>query len=687
MHGFRPSEAHLRTFSHKLLLLRNRHFLLIDLLIFCITPGQALILRTDRLTNLYAYGFSLMLYGSLALIVRLLIFYKFGLYRRFWRYASSAEIGQVVKAMLVATSLIGVCFWLANDQITGFDLPRSLPLIDALLALSLVTASRASIRLTESWRRAQQREGAQITNIVIMGAGHTGELIAREIQNNSPLNMCIIAFLDDDITKHGMQIHNIPVLGGRTQLQQIVEEQKVDRVIIAMPAAPGREVRQMVELCRRLGVKTQTMPGIHELLSSNININHLRNVQIEDLLRREPIKTDTAAVNELVQGKCILITGGGGSIGSELCRQILRYKPAHLILLGHGENSVFSIHNELQRIQVEVQEQVGNTLCPTSNSSHGATLITPIIADLRFAERLRSIFAQYRPQIVFHAAAHKHVPLMEAHPSEAITNNVLGTKNLLDAAQASGIERFVMISTDKAVNPTSIMGASKRTAELLVHQAAERSGQPYMIVRFGNVLGSRGSVVHTFKQQIALGGPVTVTHPDMVRYFMTIPEAVQLLLQASVLGHGGEAFMLDMGEPVKIVDLARDLIELSGLTVGRDIEISYSGIRPGEKLFEEMFTPGETYARTQHAKVLMAANASRFVPVGLDETINALIADACRNDEKAIIRGLKNLLPEYHSTSFPTTGAALPSASLVQADKTKPSVPLALEPLLSNGRI
>ncbi len=685
MHGFRPSEAHLRLFSHKLLLLRNRHFLIIDLLIFCITPGQALLLRTDRLTNLYTNWFSLALYGLMALIIRLLIFYDFGLYRRFWRYASSSEISQVVKAMLVATSLIEACFWIFNHTIPAFNLPRSLPLIDALLALSLVTASRASIRLTESWRRTQQQEGAQIVNIVIMGAGHTGELIAREIQNNSPFNMRIIAFLDDDVTKQGMQIHGIPVLGGRAHLQQIVEVQKVDRVIIAMPTAPGREVRQIVEICRRLGVKTQTMPGIHELISGNVNINHLRNVQIEDLLRREPIKTDTFAVNELVRGKCVLITGGGGSIGSELCRQILRCKPAHLILLGHGENSVFTIHNELQRIQAELQEQTGREVPSQPSSVNLSTIITPIIADLRFAERLQSIFAQYRPQIVFHAAAHKHVPLMEAHPSEAITNNVLGTRNLLDAAQAIGIERFVMISTDKAVNPTSIMGASKRTAELLVHQAAERSGQPYMIVRFGNVLGSRGSVVHTFKQQIALGGPVTVTHPEMVRYFMTIPEAVQLLLQASVLGHGGEAFMLDMGEPVKIVDLARDLIELSGLTVGHDIEISFSGIRPGEKLYEEMFTPGETYTQTQHAKVLMAANASRFVPLGLNEMIDTLIADAWRNDEKAIMRGLKNLLPEYQSTAFGANGPASPSTPPVQTSKAKLPTPLALEPILSNG--
>jgi len=670
MRLFPPQKLHLRVLANQLLLLRNRHFIIIDLLIFCITPALALFLRTETTTGIYTWD--LVLYTLLALVIRLLIFYAFGLYRRFWRYASSAELSRMVKAMGSATVIIAVCFFVAKAFDFG-QLPRSVPFIDALLALILVIGSHASIRMTESWRRCA-RDNSGVINVAIMGAGHTGEMIAREIQNNPQLNLCPIAFLDDDPTKHGMHIHNIPVLGDRNQLWQLVERHDIKRVIITMPAAPGREVRQVVALCRQIGLKTQIMPGLPELINGKASVNHLRNIQIEDLLRREPIQTDMAAIHELVYGKRVLITGGGGSIGSELCRQILRCKPAQLILIGHGENSIFEISNELQRIQHELQ---ANTEQSGRCAPHS---IIPVIADLRFTERIHHIFDSYRPQIVFHAAAHKHVPLMEAHPSEAITNNILGTKNLLDAAVAVQAERFVMISTDKAVNPTSVMGASKRSAEFLVHQAAQQSGRPYMVVRFGNVLGSRGSVVHTFKQQIAAGGPVCVTHPDMVRYFMTIPEAVQLLLQASVLGKGGEVFMLDMGEPVKIVNLARDLIELSGLEVGRDIEIAYTGIRPGEKLFEEMFTPGETYTRTHHAKVLMAANASHCIPNDLNEAIGGLIADAWRNDDKAILRGLKNLLPEFQPPS------AASDAAPQQSQPAKPDLThaLVLEPAMGD---
>jgi len=657
---FTPQKTRLRSLADKLLLLRNRHFIIIDLIIFCITPAQALFLRTETLASLYT--FDLLLYTLFAITIRLLTFYAFGLYRRFWRYASSAELSRMVSAMLIATAIIAAFFFLLKG-LGLWQLPRSLPFIDALIALMLVIGSHASIRLTESWRRSA-RANSGVINVAIMGAGHTGEMIAREIQNNPQLNLCPVAFLDDDSTKHGMHIHNIPVVGDRNQLWQLVERHDIKRVIITMPAAPGREVRQVVALCRQIGLKTQIMPGLPELINGSTSVNHLRNIQIEDLLRREPIQTDTAAIQELVYGKRVLITGGGGSIGSELCRQILRCRPAQLILIGHGENSIFEISNELQRVQQELQTNTSNAGSPSN--------IIPVIADLRFTERIHHIFATYRPQIVFHAAAHKHVPLMEAHPSEAITNNVLGTKNLLDAAVAMQTERFVMISTDKAVNPTSIMGASKRTAEFLVHQAARQSDCPYMVVRFGNVLGSRGSVVHTFKQQIAAGGPVCVTHPDMVRYFMTIPEAVQLLLQASVLGKGGEVFMLDMGEPVKIVNLARDLIELSGLEVGRDIEISYTGIRPGEKLFEEMFTPGETYTHTHHAKVLMAANASHFIPSNLNEAIGQLIANAWRDDNKAILRDLKNLLPEFQPQ--PTASDPLQQTQPVKSLRTKPLI-------------
>jgi FlaA1/EpsC-like NDP-sugar epimerase len=633
----------LRPLARRLLRLRNRHFLALDLLILALTPSAALVLRTDAFASIVTYSHSLLLYTVVALLLRVTIFACYGLYRRWWRYASNSELVLLLKAFGVATLLVLAAFATLYLFVATFNLPRSVPLIDSLLALALVTCNHVSLRLVEHWLRQTRRKHEPL-QVLVMGAGHTGQLIAREIQENPQLNLHLVGFLDDDPGKWGLRIHGAPVLGDRHLLTRLPLQQTIDRVIIATPNAPGREVRRILALCRQAGVKTQTVPGMHELINGSLTISHLRNVQIEDLLRRAPIQTNTAAVHGLLQGKRVLVTGAGGSIGSELCRQILRCGPAQLLLLGHGENSVFEIMNELQRVQGET----GSTV----------TLV-PIIADLRFPQRLHTLFVQHRPQIIFHAAAHKHVPLMEAHPAEAVLNNIYGTQNVLAAAQAVGVSHFVMISTDKAVNPTSVMGAAKRVAEFLVHQAARSSGRAYQVVRFGNVLGSRGSVVLTFRQQIAGGGPVTVTHPDMVRYFMTIPEAVQLVLQASVLGRGGEVFMLDMGQPVKIEDLARDLIQLSGLEVGRDIDIVYSGLRPGEKLFEEMFNPGERYTCTEHEKVLIAANASHFIPAGLDEAVAALVAEAHRSNNDAILHRLRGLVPEY-ATPLPAP-ATLPA--------------------------
>lgn len=348
-----------------------------------------------------------------------------------------------------------------------------------------------------------------------------------------------------------------------------------------------------------------------------------------------------------------MVTGGGGSIGSEICRHVLRYEPSELIILGHGENSVFTIHNELQQW---LNDPARNGL----GASRSTIVLHTVIADIRFPERIHSVFANYRPEIVFHAAAHKHVPLMETNPVEAVTNNVLGTRNVLDASIVTGVERFIMISTDKAVNPTSIMGSSKRAAELLVHRAAKLSGRAFMTVRFGNVLGSRGSVVWTFKQQIAAGGPVTVTHPEMRRYFMTIPEAVQLVLQAAVLGRGGEVFTLDMGEPVKILDLARDMIELSGLQVGRDIDIAFVGLRPGEKLYEELFLPGEQYDHTSHDKIFIAQHASRLAPADVLALIADLEEAALSDDTQRTVRLLRLIVQRSRSASHETSPADQP---------------------------
>lgn len=610
----------------KLIDLRNRHFFLFDLLFVLLTPTLTLILRRDPLGIPPALYPGLLLYTGVALVIRLTTFYYMGLYRRYWKYASLDELKQITLAVLLSSLLVTAVVASLQGWLQ-FPFPRSLYILDILPILMSVGGVRLSVRLL-----AQQQQGKVNGDgraVLIVGAGDAGEMIERELGRNPQLNLRAVGFVDDDVLKHKMEIHGVPVLGGLADLDSLIPAHRIQQVIIAMPTAPGSVIREVSLRCERLGVETKTVPGIYELVDGTVTINQLRAVQIEDLLRREPVQTDVAAVDELIKGQRVLITGGGGSIGSELCRQVWRCRPSHLILLGHGENSIFEIYHEMRHLGA------------------AAEAVTAVIADVRFPDRLQTVFAETQPDIVFHAAAHKHVPLMELNPAEAVTNNVMGTHNLVNAALAANVARFVMVSTDKAVNPTSVMGASKRAAELLVHQAAQQSGKAYVVVRFGNVLGSRGSVVLTFKQQIAAGGPVTVTDPGMTRYFMTIPEAVQLVLQAAVLGSGGEVFVLDMGQPVKIVDLARDLIELSGLEVGQDIDIVFTGLRPGEKLFEELFLEGEDYGRTCHEKIFTAANGSYLVRSDLEKGLRTLQAAAARNDRQAILHGLQNLVPEF----------------------------------------
>ncbi len=658
--------------ARALLRLRNRHFLLLDTLVLCVTPALALMLRADGVSALSTYGPALLLYTAAALAITLAVFIPFGLYRRYWRYASIDEMVQIVAASLVATMLVVGVFFAVRIPVLGIctalesacSLPRSLPFIDGMLVVLAVGAIRFSVRTADLYLH-QGRAGQATQRVLIMGAGEAGAMIAREMRVNPQLGLDPIGFLDDDEYKRRMRIRGLPVLGNRSDLPDLVEDHRVDQVIIAMPTAPGKAIREVLAICEQAGVPARTMPGMYELLGGQVSISQLRAVQIEDLLRREPVQTNVDAVLAMIRGKRVLVTGGGGSIGSELCRQVLRYQPAQLVVLGHGENSIFEITQELARSHRSTKSH------PTPQSELPrsplpAPQIVPLIADVRFAERIDTIFQHYRPQIVFHAAAHKHVPLMEDNASEAITNNILGTRNVVQAAQAVGVECFVLISTDKAVNPTSIMGASKRAAELLVHQAARQSGGRYVAVRFGNVLGSRGSVVLTFKKQIAAGGPITVTHPAITRFFMTIPEAVQLTLQAAVLGQGGEVMVLDMGDPVKIADLAQDLVQLSGLKVGEDIDIVFTGLRPGEKLYEELFIPGEIYGRTEHEKIFVAvgndpagSNGSRALPDPLDAVVEALITSAQRNDRDAIVRGLRSLIPEFE----PSRAGAAPIAT------------------------
>lgn len=620
--------------------LRNRHFLIIDTLVLTVTPALALFIRLDHSFAIAPYTQGLVLATLVFAIAKLAVFYTFGFYRRYWRYAGIDELGYIgmliCVALVLETFLLNAVFHLTG--LPGNGLPRSLPLLDAILSFIIIGCIRFSIPAIE---RLQQRgqKFQHCDRLLIVGAGSAGISLLQKMQQSPQLGLYPAAFIDDDPQKLNLRIRGVSVLGNRYQIPQVVRDLNIRKVIIAIPTASGKQIREIVEICQSIGIPTSTLPGISEILGGRVSLGSVREVQIEDLLRRASIQTESDRVSGFIRGKKVLITGAGGSIGSELCRQVLKSDPEEIILVGHGENSVFNIQQELNRVISDLQKE--GKIPDNSPKS------TTFIADIRFVDRLEYLFQTVRPNIIFHAAAHKHVPMMELNPPEAITNNVRGTKNLLDMALKYDVEHFVMISTDKAVNPTNIMGASKRVAEMLVLQAAKTSGKPFVVVRFGNVLGSRGSVVPTFKRQIAEGGPITITHPDICRYFMTIPEAVQLLLQAAVLGNGGQVFMLDMGEPVRIVDLAKDLIRLSGYELGKDIDIVFTGLRPGEKLFEELFIPGETYDKTEHEKILILGNASRIVRENIEEEVEALCEAADRNDANLIVFLLEQLVPEY----------------------------------------
>ena len=626
-----------------LMKLRNRHFFLMDAFIVLVTPTISLVLRRDSVEIPSQVVAGLVIYTIAALFIRLFIFYRFGLYSRYWRYASVDELARIGTAVLVSTVILAL-FMLTIRFVYSLAFARSIIIIDALLVLLGVGGVRFSVRFLGN-RRAAASPNSRLA--LIMGAGSVGESVARDLLKSPRMETVPVGYLDDDPQKLRMYIHGLPVLGSRKDIPKIASERQIDLIILAMPSAPGDVIREITATCELLGIETKIVPSVYEILNDKMRVGQLRDIAIEDLLRRDAVHTDIQAVRQLVAGRRVLVTGGGGSIGRELCRQLLFCGPTELILLGHGENSIFEAYHALKGIGLQGPK------------------LTPVIADTRFPRRTMALFEKHRPQIVFHAAAHKHVPLMELNPVEAITNNVIGTKNILDASRAVEVETFVMISTDKAVNPTSMMGASKRTAEFLVLQAAQETGRPYVNVRFGNVLGSRGSVVFTFKQQIAAGGPVTVTHPEIQRYFMTIPEAVQLVLQAAALGIGDEIFVLDMGEPIKIVDLAVDLIKLSGYEVGRDIQIRYIGLRPGDKLFEELFIPEEDYQRTEHQKIFVASNASRFVPEDLDQVIRLLSAAADRDDVEAINLTFRSLIPEYQP-SVPGVATKKPGSTAVE---------------------
>lgn len=635
--------------------MRNRYLFLSDLLLVIAAVYFSFVLRSESF-DLKQFWPAFYLVTGLALVIMPLVFYQAGIYCRYWQYSSIDALFRLFWAIVIIVALtsglgiLGTIFW--PERLT---MPRSLPFILLLLALTFLAAPRVSLRLQAYYKsRSGQGRYNPILPVLIMGAGQAGSMIVQEIQRNPRLGMHIVGLLDDNPAKKNMIIHGVSIIGNRYDIPRLVEQHDVKQVIIAIPTAPGKVIRDILGICGRCPVHVRIIPGMFELLNGTVSVNQLRNVQIEDLLRREPIETDLTNVSNLVRGKRVLVTGGGGSIGSELCRQILKLGPAALIVLGHGENSIHEIRRKLNKSS-------GKPDLAGGVETYAGCRIILQIADIRDKYRMQAVFAEQRPEIVFHAAAHKHVPLMEHQPSEAVSNNVLGTRNLVAVSLANGIERFVLISSDKAVNPASIMGATKRVAELLVHRAAKVSGKPYVAVRFGNVLGSRGSVILTFKEQIAAGGPVTVTHPDMRRYFMTIPEAVQLVLQAAALGRGGEVFVLDMGKPIKIVDLATDLIKLSGLQVGQDIEIVFTGVRPGEKLSEELFGSSETCLPTTHEKIFLADNGSGGNLHGLELELKLLETAVRRNDTRVILSTLRRLVPDFRADFEPEETVPEPS--------------------------
>jgi FlaA1/EpsC-like NDP-sugar epimerase len=589
----------------------------------CVAAGAytgAFLLRFDLTLPLFYRGTWLRTL-PIVLAMQYLSFYIFKLTRGWWRYVGLADFGNAVKAALTAS--LGIATWVVLFERESFY-PRSIILLHGVLVVGLSIGLRLAVRL---WRHGPvDPDVGERRRLLIIGAGDTGEALLREIRNSPRLNYQVVAFLDDDRRKRGAYINGVVVMDVVDATPDVVKRFQIDEIIVATPSASGAEMRSIIDHCRAAGVPFKVMPATWEVLDAR-GLSALRQVDINDLLRRPPIELDLVGIGRFLKGKRVIVSGAAGSIGSELCRQILRYHPALLVCIDHSENGLFYLQRSLAPLGGEIHYE---------------------LADINDGSRIDAIFTAITPQVVYHAAAHKHVPMIEANPVEGVRNNVFGTRTIATLAGRHGSEAFVLISTDKAVNPTSVMGASKRIAELLIQHLPFSTR--YTAVRFGNVLGSQGSVVPVLKEQIANGGPLTITHPDMRRYFMTIPEAVELVIQASSMGKANEVFMLDMGEPVKIVDLARDLVTLSGLRPDIDIEIQYTGVRPGEKLYEELYLEAETADRTTHPKILVATHrpfdAQRFM--GRLSELNLAVD---RGDVATVRRLIAEIVPEYQSSA------------------------------------
>jgi FlaA1/EpsC-like NDP-sugar epimerase len=616
--------------------------LLADILLLSISLFLAYLIRFDfHLPRQHA----MLLYQLLpfVLIIKISCFYFFDLYRGMWRYTSISDLLNIIKASCVS-SLVIVCLILfSHSRFIGF--PRSVFIIDWCFTILLISGYRVCIRLYFEQNSGDKtlsiptrqvltmffKKMAGTKRLLIIGAGNGGEKIYREIHNNANLQFTVIGFLDDDLAKVGKKIHGIPVLGRINDIKRIAKLVNADEALIAIPSATSSEMRNILAHCKECGIQFKTIPGMGELINGKVTVNTIREVDYRDLLGREMIKLDEDKIGSYIKKARVMVTGAGGSIGSELCRQICRFKPECIVLFERAESPLFEINHELEH-------------------DFGDIEIIPILADVQDKEQIEKAFEAYQPQTVFHAAAYKHVPMLEIQPWKAVDNNIQGTANLIEITNKFNVERFVFVSTDKAVRPANVMGASKRIAEMLIQSqnGCGLSPTKYMTVRFGNVVGSVGSVVPLFKKQIQKGGPVTVTHPDVTRFFMTIPEACQLILQAGAMGNGGEIFLLEMGTSIKIVDMARDLIRLSGFEPEEDIKIEYIGLRPGEKLYEELIIEGEDVIPTSHEKIMVLKGMDCNIQL-LNGEINHLIHIAKDQESKKIKDKLKEIVPEYRT--------------------------------------
>ena len=605
---------------------RRTALIIYDILSVIIASFMAILIRYEFSLSSIPYEFimPIMTFLPLNIVLTLVIFYIFRLYHSLWAFAGETELQNLILACSCSTVLNAIA--LQFFKISGQPVPKSYYFLYLFWLIACIFVSRFSYRFLRSLKHKKQNKKNK-TSVMVIGAGEAGNAIVKEIVNSNFSTMVIKCIIDDDKGKWGRYVQGIKVVGGRDKIVECADVYDIDEIIVAVPSISRASLKDILEVCKETGCKLQSLPGMYQLVNGEVSISKLRDVEIEDLLGRDPISVDLDSILSYVQHKKVLVTGGGGSIGSELCRQVASHNPAQLIIVDIYENSVYDLQQELI------------TKFPELN-------LVVLIGSVRNTNRINTIFAEYRPDIVYHAAAHKHVPLMETSPNEAIKNNVFGTWKTVQAAAMYDVKKFVMISTDKAVNPTNIMGASKRICEMIVQTFNKHYSTEFVAVRFGNVLGSNGSVIPLFRKQIAQGGPVTVTHPDIIRYFMTIPEAVSLVLQAGAYAKGGEIFVLDMGEPVRILDLAENLIRLSGYKVGEDIKIEFTGLRPGEKLYEELLMKEEGMKDTANKLIHIGR------PIEFDEEDFFLrlkeLKEASKNEEVDIRPMVQEIVPTYH---------------------------------------